>query len=281
MVLPAAGQPIAFSQIQTEMGGSNPISMSEYFADDASGYCSGVSGVPARGNPLAMGGFRGLAKNQSDTPSGTSGVSVVNIGPFANGGKSYSFSGSTSSYVYYNGSTGLAFGTGDFTIEWWQYDRGGKQYPRIFWYSNSASSSSLGVSLEEYTNRRVYLWPGATVGGQAATITINLNTWYHIALVRRSGTVYVFQNGIQRGSKSFGLNVTDSSSRWYIGNKAGGGLSSEQFYGYITNFRVCKGVGVYTGNFTVPTAPLQKIQSAATNISAIGAGQCTFLMAPQ
>lgn len=62
MVLPSVGQPISFSQIQAEMGGENPISMSEYFADDISGYCSGVSGVPVKGNPLGMGGFRGTQK---------------------------------------------------------------------------------------------------------------------------------------------------------------------------------------------------------------------------
>jgi len=52
-----------------------------------------------------------------DTPANVTGATVVAQSPFASG-NSYSFTGSTSSYVYYNGSSALAFGTGDFTIEW-------------------------------------------------------------------------------------------------------------------------------------------------------------------
>ena len=38
MTLQASGNAIKFSEIQTEFGGSNPISLSEYYAGGASGY---------------------------------------------------------------------------------------------------------------------------------------------------------------------------------------------------------------------------------------------------
>jgi alpha-tubulin suppressor-like RCC1 family protein/two-component sensor histidine kinase len=39
--------------------------------------------------------------------------------------------------------------------------------------------------------------------------------------------------------------------------------------GFMSNLRVVKGVGVYTGNFTTPTSPLTSTQSSGTNIAAI------------
>jgi len=213
----------------------------------------------------------------------TTGVSVVAQSPFAGGGNSYSFAGTTSSYVYYSGlGSSVAFGTGDFTIEWWQYDLGSGSWPRAFWYTSTigSNSPSLGFSEEgSSASRSCYFWPAVS---NLASIAFPTNTWFHMALVRISGRVYLYRNGTLQnaGGTVNSTNVTDATSNWYIGSKSAGGQAGEQFYGYITNFRVCKGIGVYTGNFTVPTTPLQTTQNAGTNISAITAGQCSFLMQP-
>lgn len=216
-----------------------------------------------------------------DVPANVTGASVVAQSPFAGGGNSYSFAGTTTSYVYYNGSSALAFGTGDYTIEWWQYDLGSGSYPRIFWYAATAGSNSpsLGFSEEgSAASRTCYYWPA--ISGLAST-SVTANTWYHFAIVRISGKVYLYKGGtlLNAGGYTDATNITDTTSKFYIATKSGGGLSSEQFYGYVTNFRVCKGLGVYTGNFTVPTSALSKTQSSGTNISAI-TNQCSFLMKP-
>ena len=46
MALPDSGNPISLSQIQTEFGGSNPISLSEYYDK---------GDAPSAGNPITMG----------------------------------------------------------------------------------------------------------------------------------------------------------------------------------------------------------------------------------
>ena len=61
MVLATTGV-IKFSDIQTEFGGTNPIKLSEYYTDNASGYTAGITGIPSSGNTLNISVFRGKAK---------------------------------------------------------------------------------------------------------------------------------------------------------------------------------------------------------------------------
>lgn len=217
------------------------------------------------------------------TPTGTSNVTIVSQSPFAGGGSSYSFTGTSTSYLWYEGSSATAFGTGEYTVEWFQYQTDSNPFPRPWWYSSTSGAPVyLGMSFEgSSTTATVYYWPPIA---SLATLTKStyLNQWTHFAVVRRLGRVHLYQNGVLQniGGYPDSTNITNTTSNWYIGSKATSATAGESFGGYITNFRVCKGVGVYTGNFTVPTSPLQLTQSAGTNISAITAGQCSILMAP-
>jgi hypothetical protein len=108
----------------------------------------------------------------------------------------------------------------------------------------------------------------------------SLNTWHHIALVRNGTSAWTFYyDGIAKTSDqgaTFTFTST-TSTNIYIGAFASSGYP-QQFTGYLTNFRYVKGVAVYTGNFTVPSAPLTVTQSSGTNISAITAGQTQLLL---
>jgi hypothetical protein len=205
------------------------------------------------------------------------GASIVAQSPFSGGGNSYYSTGSTSSYVSIPGQDAFALGTGDYTIEWFQYQTSETTWPRIFWYG---TGPSLGISMEG----SIYLWPSPTLLGTSGTI---LNTWVHFALVRISNKVYLYRNGVLNstaGGITNTTNITDVSSTFYLGSKAGAGQSGEQFAGYISNFRIVKGLGVYTGNFTMPTSPLARISNAnpygGINTAAIPSGYTTLLLNP-
>jgi hypothetical protein len=216
------------------------------------------------------------------TPTLSSGITVgtTHGSPFGTSVNSYVITQPTSApyrSVQVPGGSGFAFGTGDFTIEWFQYQSTSTSFGRIFWYG---ATPSLGVSLEG----TAYFWP--TVTGMGTTGSL-LNSWVHFALVRQTGRIYLYRNGTLQstaGGVVNTTNVTDTSSTFYIGSKANGGLASEQYIGSITNFRVCKGLAVYTGNFTTPTSALGQTASAnpygGANTSAITAGQCTLLLNP-
>jgi hypothetical protein len=62
MVLPTTGNAISLSQVQTEMGGANPTSMSEYYANASSGYCTGITGIPNTGASISCSQFLGKSK---------------------------------------------------------------------------------------------------------------------------------------------------------------------------------------------------------------------------
>ena len=112
-------------------------------------------------------------------------------------------------------------------------------------------------------------------GGANATATFPLNIWTHLAVVYTSGTLKIYFNGISQTltGTTTGYNFT-ATDPVYIGNNVG---TSQFFSGYLSNVRVVKGVAVYTGAFTPPTASLAATQSSGTNISAITGTQTSLL----
>ena len=229
-----------------------------------------------------------LTSTSGSIPSGTlitgataSNVTTVAQSPFAGGGNAYQMTGSTTSYLSVAGQSGFAVGTGDYTVEWFQYDTGSGSFPRIFWYG---TSPSFGHSQEgTAASRTCYIWPSPV--SMAAT-QISTNTWYHFAIVRISGRIYFYKDGtlLNSGGTANTTNITDTTSTFYIGSKAGGGLASEQYKGLITSFRLTKGLGVYTGNFTKPTSALTAISSTnpygGSNTLAVPSGYAKLILAP-
>jgi hypothetical protein len=153
-------------------------------------------------------------------------------------------------YVQYPASSDWALGTGDYTIEWWQWLTPDAQFPRPF-SVGSYPSASIAVSIEGGT---FYLW---TNGSVITSVALNnyQEQWVHFAISRQSGTTRIFQNGTQIASVSDTTNISVDNLPLTIGNESNVN-SAGGFTGYITNFRWTKGEAVYTSNFTVPSQVL-------------------------
>ena len=106
--------------------------------------------------------------------------------------------------------------------------------------------------------------------------TYPINNWYHIALTWNGTNGALWINGAQEATFTGAGATVAGGNAFYIGQYQGQGQPTPQ--GYISNFRVVKGVAVYTGVFTVPTSPLTLTQSAGTNISAITGTQTQLLL---
>lgn len=200
------------------------------------------------------------AKRVSD--GGATNFKFTPIAPSSSGSGSLYFSGTTTSRITTSGSsdTTLQFGTGSFTIEWWQnLSSSAGSFPRVFEQSSGPMVSMEGSS----ASRTFYFWGPSFTSFGSLTSSLN-NTWNHFAVVRSgsaSGNLRVYRNGVQIGSA--GTNTTNftSTNIINIGNRAAGNLASEAFMGNITNFHWLKGVAKYSGSFT-PTGPLLPISGS-------------------
>ena len=98
---------------------------------------------------------------------------------------------------------------------------------------------------------------GQLVASSSITIT---DTWVHVAAVRISGTLTLFVNGISQGTASFSTNISNNNGFVIGGGRYSSSLTPVAYTNaYIRDFRIIKGTGVYTSNFTPATEPLTAI----------------------
>lgn len=201
------------------------------------------------------GSFIDLAKNSYVvTTSGT--PKVTRFGPFspntvtANTGYfGVKFDGG--SYLTTPTSTVTNVGTQDFTVEFWYYMTQTATYGTIFNLGQYNTGIFIRIDTQTYD---VYI-----VNTQVfATGTAPLNTWVHLALVRKAGSLYLWANGVQVGTTVANTTSISPSSTMIFGASAHA-TTTERFFGYISNFRFVIGNGLYTTAFTPSTTPLTAI----------------------
>jgi hypothetical protein len=197
-------------------------------------------------------------------------------------------------YLSTPSNTSFNFDTGDFTLEAWIYPINAGRAADALKYgtiisqflagSTGAGSNSwgLGIGMNGGVFSSITL---ETDGGSRLDVTgltFPLKTWYHVAVVRNSGTLRAYINGVSVGSSSYGSAITNNpSGSVQIGRSAYATSYNNWLNGYISNVRITKGVAVYTGNFTVPTSPLTITQAASSNIAAITSRSSVSLLTCQ
>ena len=165
-----------------------------------------------------------------------------------------------------NGNADFNYGSGDFTIECW-------------WNSGGDLSTDINfVTLWNYASDRQawgMYWDAddgnfgliASTGGSIGSTDITYrqaanfekNKWYHLAIVRISNTLTLYKNGTSIGSNSSftGTIYENTVDPLIIGGQMSGTTESSKIMrGFISNLRIIKGEGIYTGNFTPPTNEL-------------------------
>lgn len=163
------------------------------------------------------------------------------------------FIGDETSYLNIPNTSEFNFGTGDFTIEWYQYQTDENGYPRIFQVGSYADEISIGVSIErigETDTAILYYWSDTGANGvMVLTRELYINKWVHFAICRVSGITNVYMNGTSIFSMEDGSDF-NSTRNLVIGNEA---IPSEgaAFGGYLYYFSWVRGTAKYTGNFTI------------------------------
>ena len=189
----------------------------------------------------------------------TGDVSVQAFGPFGSIPEatpiSYSnyFDGSGDTLTIPSPTTGFSLGTGEFTIEMWIYKTSAVN--AVLVDARSAASGLPWVIAIDASNFP-YLYDNTVY---ASTVAVTLNSWSHVAVVRTSGVLKIFVNGVQGYSASYSANL-DRTAGLVIGDTV---HAAAPMLGYISNLRIVKGTAVYTTAFTPPTTPLTAIANTS------------------
>jgi alpha-tubulin suppressor-like RCC1 family protein len=165
-----------------------------------------------------------------------------------NGGSAY-FDG-TGDYLLSPTNDAVAPGSGDFTIECWIYAFAASDLSIYDGRLVNLNTSGFTINLNSSTVIRTFS-NAALITGTTGNV---LYRWCHVALCRSSGTTRLFLDGTLAGSAADATNYTDN--RAIIGaGMYGGSLGGGPFNGYISGFRIIKGVALYTSGFTPSPIP--------------------------
>jgi hypothetical protein len=143
-----------------------------------------------------------------------------------------------------SGAGGDAFGSSDFTIEFW-FNPTTLTGVMIILDFRSANPDAAPAIYFDGTTINYFTANAIQITGTA----ISTGAWTFIALSRVSGNTRMFFDGIQVGST-----YVDSNVYTNVHMLLGSGFNGAQFInGFIDEYRVTSGVGRYTSNFTPPT----------------------------
>jgi hypothetical protein len=167
------------------------------------------------------------------------------------GGSSMSFDG-TGDYAVQPTNINFGYGTGDFTIEFWLYMNSISADQTIF--SNLTSDTSVNPHIYYASGGGIRYFTGSS--NRITGSTLSINTWYHIAVCRASGSTRMFINGTQTGStytdaNNYGTTAPLGIATYWV---SGSPATASTLNGYIDDLRVTKGYARYTSNFTAPTS---------------------------
>jgi hypothetical protein len=167
-----------------------------------------------------------------------------------------------SSSVLFNGNNWLdnhignsanVLNTENFTIEMWVFlaSRGAVTpifeldlYTTGILWRVGSGSDSLWIKNNQYN------WSPAT--------HVPLSTWTHVALVRENDNVRVYAGGVQRLSATLPANtVIGTAGKIVIGASTHDSYATRMTANsYLDDIRLTRGLALYTGTFTPPTAQL-------------------------
>jgi len=153
----------------------------------------------------------------------------------------------TTDYITFATSTDFGFSTGDFTVEAFFYHTTGGTFHSLFDFRTLATEVSVFLAVN--ASDKIYLYVNGSVV-TTTTVSLPLNAWTHVALVRSSGTTSIYVNGTQSGTPYSDTNDYGSTKPLSIGaDRAGANF----FPGYIDEVRISKATARYTTTFTLPT----------------------------
>ena len=166
-------------------------------------------------------------------------------------GSSGYFDGSGDRLVLGNASD-LVF-DGDFTMETWlyindansvSYPNGDRQIAGVWTGSNNDWLITYsGTSSHNTFLFQLYIDGSVTVFSSGVDMSAYVNKWVHLAVVRNSGAIQLYVDGVPKGNRVINGTSFGKTSNVAIGGRVGGDANTVA--GYLADFRIYKGVAKY------------------------------------
>jgi hypothetical protein len=177
---------------------------------------------------------------QHDTSQAKFGSSSISIG---GGGNELSIPASTD----------WAFGTGDFTIDYWI------RYTSTVGRYHMGTGTGAGLwAIDQNSATTIRIIFDGVINHNFTVPSMSAGTWYHIAVVREGNNLRLFVDGTESTTGSIdvtGADITDSTTGLEIGD----GNVALGFVGHMEEIRIVKGFSEFSTDFSVPTAPYSLI----------------------
>ena len=185
------------------------------------------------------------------------GNTITSTTQYKYGTASIYFDGTGDYLSYSTGKDNFNFLNSNFTIECWiRPSNVTGDYKSIF--SKRATTGSFdGVFFGIYNDQLQFLAHQSSTWEVVLTSasSFSANTWYHVAATRLNDTFKIFINGVEKGSQTISnFVVTSNTDNMVIG--AGSSAGGMEFFGYIDDLRIVRGVSLYNYNFTSPSSEL-------------------------
>jgi formylglycine-generating enzyme required for sulfatase activity len=174
------------------------------------------------------------------------------------GSGSILFDGDGDDLEKFSNISDYAFGTGNFTIQFWvRFNNINKQ--QQLWDARTSANGIIPTIFINSTNKVCFL-NNSTVR-ITSSASVAANQWYHIALCRSGTTTRLFLDGVVEGSwtdvSNYTLGVSRFGKDWTTNN---------EFDGYLDELVVTK-YAMYAAAFTPPTSAFNAFSGAAYPIS--------------
>jgi len=181
-------------------------------------------------------------------------VNIENGRPYVRIGSGAGYFDGSASWLETGHSSDWEFGSGDFTIDWWEYRFSATTGRCVTSRNAPAGAPGFIVGLSDGTNSLCHFSSDGVTNDIASAKTfgaIVVDTWVHYAVVRNGSNWYMFKGGTQTDT------WTSSAAIFTNTNKALtiGKFGTDYITAMIDEFRISKGIARWTAGFTPQITP--------------------------
>lgn len=206
--------------------------------------------------------------------------SVGGRNPFSSKGMSWccQSGGDAEKIVALQNNSQFEFGTGDFSIELWVYQK----HPYDTWVTRRAildtrsSWTDTGIGIDISPWRSISVHSSGKCILQDNYNKIDTGIWYHICVQRVNGMIALYVDGIKVQEIPYTTTMNTGADKLTLFNNTLIFAQDVSMFGYISDVRIVKGSAAYSDvlanknpdRFDLPTSPVQEIANTSFLLSA-------------